>query len=88
VWEHWQTADQQENQDDDKNCADAHDEFLLVYLESGYAVQAAGQLVKKLYRLINPTVALFKRFWSEEIKNNIFKKYTKNKELSRDFGSV
>jgi hypothetical protein len=72
VREHWQTADQQENQDDDKNCADAHDEFLLVYLESGYAVQAAGQLGKKLYRLINPTMGIIKRFESREIKNNIF----------------
>jgi hypothetical protein len=29
VREYRQTANEQQDQDDDKNCADAHDEFLL-----------------------------------------------------------
>jgi hypothetical protein len=33
VREYRQTANQQQDQDDDKNCADAHDEFLLVFEE-------------------------------------------------------
>ena len=36
VREDWQAADQQQDQDNDKNCADAHDEFLLWFLVNGY----------------------------------------------------
>ena len=35
VREDWQTANQQQDQDNDKNCADAHDEFLLWFLVNG-----------------------------------------------------
>ena len=33
VREYRQTTNQQQDQDNDKNCADAHDEFLLVFVE-------------------------------------------------------
>jgi hypothetical protein len=46
VREDRKTADQQENQDDDQNCADAHDEFLLMFLVNGNAVQAFANFVK------------------------------------------
>ena len=72
VREDRQTADQQENEDNDQNCADAHDEFLLVYLVRGHAVQASANLAKNLYCLNNPTVGRKKRFWQSVIKNNIF----------------
>jgi hypothetical protein len=39
VREYRKSTDQQQDKDDDQNCADAHDEFLLVFLEDGYAVQ-------------------------------------------------
>ena len=39
VREYRKSADQQQDKDDDQNCADAHDEFLLVFLEDGYAAQ-------------------------------------------------
>jgi hypothetical protein len=70
VWEDGETAHQHEDKDDDKNCADAHNEFPLLYLENGKVFEVFASVSRKLSRLINPTAGVLEKFVFSAIKFN------------------